>query len=66
VTASFQIVVKAISETGREMKLAELQRQLAEEKEKLIHLARLEYLTGIMGYDTGTSKKLILQKQKGR
>jgi hypothetical protein len=40
VTGSFQIVVKAISETGREMKLAELQRQLAEEKEKLIHLAR--------------------------
>jgi len=66
VTASFQIVIKTISAEKREIKLAELQRQLVERKEKLTYEGRLEYLTRVIGYDVATSKKLILQKQKGR
>jgi hypothetical protein len=40
VTASFQIVIKTISATKREVKLNELQKQLVERKERLTHEAR--------------------------
>ncbi|KAE8440965.1 hypothetical protein EG329_006154 [Mollisiaceae sp. DMI_Dod_QoI] len=66
VTGTFEMEIKTISPKKRAMKWDECQKQMLERKEKLANEASLDYLTNVLGYDIGTSKQLISQKQKAR
>lgn len=65
VTGIFEMVIKTISTKKRAMKWDECQKNLLELKEKLGNQSRLDYLN-FLGFDATTSKRLILQKEKGR
>ncbi|TVY71165.1 putative inositol polyphosphate 5-phosphatase [Lachnellula suecica] len=66
VTGQFRIQTKTVSPKLRAQKWEECQHQLLEMKEKIGKEMMLDYLTNVIGFDAGTTKKLILQKQKNR